>query len=105
MKRYVLGALLVAALATTAVAHADNQDDDFVALVAAQNIPGTPEQWIASGRAACNNYGSYALLVQQIHLQESGLSQDQANRVISDGIEVYCPDKEGALRLPEDFNH
>jgi Protein of unknown function (DUF732) len=105
MKRYVLGALLAAALTTTAVAHADDQDDQFVAMVSAQNVPGAPEQWIASGRAACENYGSYALLAQEYRLKDWGLTQDQANQVISDGIKVYCPEKDGAVRLPENFSH
>jgi hypothetical protein len=43
MKRYVLGALLAAGLTTTALAHVDDQDDQFVALVSAQNIPAAPE--------------------------------------------------------------
>jgi Protein of unknown function (DUF732) len=60
---------------------------------------------IAAGRAACDNYGSYTLLVQEYRLMERGLSQDQAYKVISDGIKVYCPEKDGALRLPEDFSH
>jgi hypothetical protein len=38
-------------------------------------------------------------------LRDWGLSQDQAYKVISDGIKVYCPEKDGALRLPENFNH
>jgi hypothetical protein len=98
--RYVLGALLAAALATTAVAHADSQDDQFVALVSAQGIPGAPEQWIAAGRAACHNYGSYTLLAEQYNLTERGLSQDQAYNVIWDGIKAYCPEKAGGMRLP-----
>jgi len=102
---YILGALLATGLMTPAVAHADDQDDQFVALVSAQNIPAAPEQLIASGRAACDNYGSYPLLVQEYRLQQWGLSQDQAYKVIADGIKVYCPEKDGALRLPENFNH
>ena len=98
--RYVLGALLAAALATTAVAHAESQDDQFLALVSAQGIPGAPEQLIAAGRTACDNYGSYTLLRQMYALREGGISEDQASKVILDGIKVYCPEKEGALRLP-----
>jgi hypothetical protein len=98
--RYVLGALLAAALATTAVAHADDQDDQFLALVSAQSIPGAPEQLIAAGRAACDNYGSYTLLAQMYRLRERELSQDQAYKVIWDGVKAYCPEKAGALRLP-----
>ena len=105
MKRYALGALLAAALTSTAIAHADDQDDQFLALVSAQAIPAAPEELIPAGRAACDNYGSYPLLVQEVRLREWGLSQDQAYEVISDGIKVYCPEKDGALRLPENFNH
>ncbi len=105
MRRYVFGALLAVALTTTAVAHADDQDDQFVALVSAQYIPGAPEQLIAYGRAACDNYGSYALLAEEYRLTDLGLSQDQAYKVISDGIKAYCPEKDGALRLPKNFDH
>jgi Protein of unknown function (DUF732) len=105
MRRYVLGAVLAAALATTAVAHADDEDDQFLAMVSAQGIPGAPEELMASGRAACDNYGNYTLLVQEYRLQERGLSLDQAHKVVSDGIKAYCPDKDGALRLPGNFNH
>jgi Protein of unknown function (DUF732) len=103
--RYVLGALLAAALTTAAVAHADDQDDQFLALVSAQGIPGASEELMASGRAACDNYGNYTLLAQEYRLREWGLSQDQAYKVISDGIKAYCPEKDGAVRLPENFNH
>lgn len=103
--RYVVGALLAAALTTTAVAHADSDDDEFLALVSAQGIPGGPEELMAAGRAACDNYGNYTLLAQEYRLREWGLSQDQAYKVISDGIKAYCPEKDGALRLPGNFNH
>ena len=103
--RYVLGALLAAALTTAAVAHADDQDDQFLAMVSAQGIPGAPEELMASGRAACDNYGNYTLLVQEYRLWERGLSQDQAYKVITNGIKAYCPDKDGAARLPRNFDH
>jgi Protein of unknown function (DUF732) len=103
--RYLLGALVAAVLASTAVAHADDQDDQFLAMVSAQGIPGAPEELMASGRAACDNYGNYTLLVQEYRLQERGLSLDQAYKVVSDGIKAYCPDKDAALRLPGNFNH
>ncbi len=105
MRRYMLGALLAAALATTALAHADSQDDEFLALISAQGIPGAPEELIATGEAACQSYGSDALLAQEYRLRDWGLPQDQAYQVISDGIKVYCPEKDGALRLPENFDH
>jgi hypothetical protein len=98
---YVLGALLAAALTTTPVAHADSQDDEFLALVSAQGIPGVPEQLIASGRAACDNYGSYTLIDQVYRLRrDRGLSEDQASKVIWDGVKAYCPGRAGALHLP-----
>lgn len=96
--RYLLGALLAAALATTAVAHADDsQDDQFLALVSAQGIPGADGQLIADGRAACDDYGSYTLLAQMYRLRDGGLSEDQARQVLTDGIKTYCPEKDGAL--------
>jgi hypothetical protein len=98
--RYVLGALLTATLAATGLAHADSQHDEFLALVSAQNIPRAPEQLIASGRAACDNYSSYTLLAQVYRLRDRGLSEDQASKVIWDGIDAYCPERAGALRLP-----
>jgi hypothetical protein len=39
---YVLAALLALGLIAAAVAHADDQDDQFVALVAAQTFPVSP---------------------------------------------------------------
>jgi hypothetical protein len=38
----------------TAVAQADGPDDQFLALVSAQRIPGPPDRLIAAGRAACD---------------------------------------------------
>lgn len=55
---------------------------------------------IAAGHAACDNYGSYTLLRQMYGLREGGISDDQARKVILDGIKVYCPEKDGALGLP-----
>ncbi len=100
MKAYALAVLLAAALTTTAISHADSQDDHFLALVSSQSIPGAPEELISSGRAACDNYGSYTLLAEVYRLRDSGLSESPASRVIWDGIDAYCPEKAGALRLP-----
>jgi Protein of unknown function (DUF732) len=54
-----LGILMSATLTATvvvptAVAQADGPDDQFLALVSAQRIPGPPDRLIAAGRAACD---------------------------------------------------
>jgi hypothetical protein len=42
----------------------------------------------------------YTLLAQMYRVRERELSQDQAYKVIWDGVKAYCPEKAGALRLP-----
>lgn len=97
----LLGAVSATALPTSAgTAHADTQDDRFLALVPAQSIPGAPDQLVAAGHAACDNYGSTDLAVPMTSLMAQGLSNVQASNVHLDGINSYCPEKAGGMPLP-----
>jgi|HubBroStandDraft_3_1064219.scaffolds.fasta_scaffold20193_6 hypothetical protein len=96
-----IAALLLAVLATApltiaGIAQADTQDDQFLAALSAQGIPGQ----IAAGHAACANYGGPALVAQMTGLMAQGLTNIQAQNVILDGIKAYCPEKAGGLPLP-----
>jgi hypothetical protein len=88
-----LAALLAIGLVPTAVAHADTQDDKYLAALAAQGITGDPGQLIADGHAACDNYGNPGLVAQMSGLEARGMSNIQASNVLIDGVRAYCPEK------------
>jgi hypothetical protein len=75
------------------VAHADSQDDRYLAALAGQGITGDPAQLIADGHAACDNYGSPCVVAQMLGLEARGLSNIQASDVFMDGVRAYCPEK------------
>jgi hypothetical protein len=81
-------------------AYADTQDDQDLAVLSAQGIPGALDQTIATGHASCANYGSPALVKQMAGLMAQGLSNGQAQDVILDGLKAYCPEKAGGVPLP-----
>jgi hypothetical protein len=77
------------------VAHSDTHDDQFLAMVSAQNIPGAPDQLIGAGRAACDYYGSAKLVAEITGLIGQGYSDLQAQNVALDGLKAYCPQNPG----------
>ena len=95
----VIGAALTAvAVSCAPLAHATDQDDKFLQQVAAAGIEGPPDQLIADGHAACDNYGNGGGAIAQLGaLSAQGLSQSQINTLITAGFKAYCPDK---LSLP-----
>jgi hypothetical protein len=93
-----LWAVLATGLLTMpGIAHADAQDDQFLAALSAQGIPGDQGQMIAAGQATCANYGGPALAAQMTGLMTQGLSDVQAQDVIYDGLTAYCPEKAGGI--------
>lgn len=99
MIKTVIGAALTAvAVSCAPLAHATDQDDKFLQQVAAAGIEGPPDQLIADGHAACDNYGDGGGAIAQLGaLSAQGLSQSQINTLITAGFKAYCPDK---LSLP-----
>jgi hypothetical protein len=93
--RTVIGAALTAvAISCAPLAHATPQDDKFLQAVAAAGIELPPDQAIADGQAACDNYGNTSGAVGQLGgLMAQGLSQRQINALIVAGFQAYCPDK------------
>ena len=79
------------------VAHADSQDDRYLAALAGQGITGPPDQLIADGHAACDNYGTPGLVGQMLALEGRGLTNVQ---LLVTGVRAYCPEKSplGPLR-------
>ena len=63
------------------VAHADSQDDRYLAALAGQGITGQPDQLIADGHAACDNYGTPGLAGQMTALEGRGLTNLQASNL------------------------
>jgi hypothetical protein len=90
----LLAVALICAVLLAPQAHATTQDDQFLRSVAAQGIQGLPDQLIAAGHAACDNWGqTMALYSQRLGLQgQFGLSVDQAAGLMWAGVHAYCPD-------------
>src|SRR5262245_25168647 len=98
-----------AVLMTTAVAHADPQDDQFLAAVSNDGVSvGPPDQMIAIAHQRCADEGlsrgdSYAIFygghpspwrvaMSKIaeRLEGMGLNDQQARQFMQDAINVYC---------------
>jgi hypothetical protein len=76
---------VIGMLSAAGSAYADSRDDQYIAALPAQGIPGAPDQTIAAGHAACVNYGRPVLVAQMTGLMAQGLSNVQAQDVILDG--------------------
>jgi hypothetical protein len=100
----------VAALMTSAVAHADPQDDQFLALLARDGITGgPPDQLIALAHERCDDdslsraqiptfrFGgiespfSYAMRQLAAKLVGQGVAGPQVRPFLLHAISVYCP--------------
>jgi hypothetical protein len=94
MIKLTISATLICAVLLAPQAHATTQDDQFLRSVAGQGIQGPPDQLIAAGHAACDNWGQpMALYSQRLGLQgQFGLSVDQAAGLMWSGVHAYCPD-------------
>ena len=64
-----------------------------MAAFAGQGITGPPDQLIADGHAACDNYGTPGLVGQMLALEGRGLTNVQASNLLVTGVRVYCPEK------------
>ncbi len=84
--------LTLAAIGLAPIAHADT-DAEFLQAVAAKGIQGPPDQLIAAGHAACDNWGHvWALYGVRLNIQQQlGISDTQAAAVMWAGIHAYCP--------------
>ena len=73
MLRLPIGILAaLTALAIPPQARATTQDDQFLRSAAAQGIQGPPDQLIAAGHAACDNWDqTWALYSQRLGIQGS----------------------------------
>jgi uncharacterized protein DUF732 len=78
------------------VAHADSQDDRYLAALAGQDITGPPDQFIADGHSACDNYGTPALVGQMLGLEGRGLTNMQAPKLLVTGVRGLLPGEESA---------
>jgi Protein of unknown function (DUF732) len=91
--------IAVAALVVLApVANATPQDDQYLGGLKSRNVGGDPDKLIAAGHAACDNYGTPELVIDQLAgLQRIGYTDIQAKDIFGTGMQAYCPDK-----LPRD---
>ena len=107
-------AAAAAVVVSAAIAHADGLDDQFMALLAKDGIPGPPEQMIPIAHERCDDAdlprsglfiprfgaqpGPYLAAIGNIYteLESQGLSSGQAAQFIRDAIKVYCPDQAGS---------
>ncbi|MFL6083655.1 MAG: DUF732 domain-containing protein [Mycobacterium sp.] len=56
-------------------------------------MTGPPDQLIADGHAACDNYGTPGLVGQMLGLEGRGLTNVQASNLLVTGVRAYCPEK------------
>lgn len=75
------------------VANATPQDDQYLAALKSRNIGGHPDNLIAYGLAACDNYGTPEFGAQIDHLEAIGYTHIQAEVIVGFGLQAYCPDK------------
>jgi len=85
------------AVCSAAPAHADGQDDQFLAAVAAQGIHADPVVLMTAGRSICNGVGTPAALPVFYGLQMQGLAPPQVSNFLMAGVRTYCPDKASLL--------
>jgi hypothetical protein len=107
---YLPAFVATAVLMTGAVAHADPQDDQFLALLSRDGITaGPPDQLIALAHERCTDdslprsgvmtfhWGampspfSTAMLQLSAKLEGQGLTGPQVRPFLLDAISVYCP--------------
>jgi hypothetical protein len=81
-------------------ARADSNDDAFVKNLSAQGITVDRDSLIGAGHAACDGYGTAAIVGLTYQLMGQGLSSGQASTVILAGWKTYCPEKIAGLPLP-----
>jgi Protein of unknown function (DUF732) len=111
--RSVLAAA-VAVMLAAGIAHADGQDDQFLALLSKDGVVGPPDQMIAIAHERCDaaniprsggynfRWGAlpspYIGAIGNIYteLESTGMNSAYAAQFIRDAITVYCPDQKGS---------
>jgi Protein of unknown function (DUF732) len=111
--RFVLAAA-VAVMLAAGIAHADGQDDQFLAMLSKDGVVGPPDQMIAIAHERCEaanvprtggfnwRFGAgpspYIGAIGNIYteLESTGMNSAQAAQFIRDAITVYCPDQRGS---------
>ena len=93
--------MVVIALATPAVAHADARDDDFVNDLAGQGITGDPAKLISTAHTVCTAStqapsavpaGLGGLLPMGYVITALRLNMGQVNQFVNAARAAYCPD-------------
>jgi hypothetical protein len=111
------GSVLAAAVAVmlaAGIAHADGQDDQFLAMLSKDGVVGPPDQMIAIAHERCDaanlprsggynfRWGAlpspYIGAIGNIYteLESTGMNSAYAAQFIRDAITVYCPDQRGS---------
>jgi hypothetical protein len=90
MLRKTIGLLTLASLVSAGMANADTVDDQFINQLAARGITGDGGQLIADGHAACDGYGSPAIVGLTYQIMGQGFSNGQAADVITVAWHTYC---------------
>jgi hypothetical protein len=111
--RSVLAAA-VAVMLAAGIAHADGQDDQFLAMLSKDGVVGPPDQMIAIAHERCDaanlprsggynfRWGAlpspYIGAIGNIYteLESTGMNSAYAAQFIRDAITVYCPDQRGS---------
>jgi hypothetical protein len=111
--RFVLAAA-VAVMLPAGIAHADGQDDQFLAMLSKDGVVGPPDQMIAIAHERCDaanlprsggynfRFGAlpspYIGAIGNIYteLESTGMNSAYAAQFIRDAIAVYCPDQKGS---------
>jgi Protein of unknown function (DUF732) len=111
--RFVLAAA-VAVMLAAGIAHADGQDDQFLAMLSKDGVVGPPDQMIAIAHERCDaanlprsggynfRWGAlpspYIGAIGNIYteLESTGMNSAYAAQFIRDAITVYCPDQKGS---------
>jgi hypothetical protein len=102
--RALIAALSIALLPANGVglAHADNTDDQYLALLSSHGITGQPDELIAASRQACElaglgNAGGFAgpYLAAMTNLDNTltamGFNKAQKQQLAVDAARTYCP--------------
>lgn len=95
-KRFtILGAVLGSAtILAMPMAHATNQDEQYLSTLGAQGINGQPDAMIGFARSFCDTVGGFGAAANQYGLAASqGLSMMQTAQAGAAAIKSYCPDK------------
>jgi hypothetical protein len=99
MKPLLLLASAAAAVGLAAPAHADANDDNFIASLKAVGVTfQDPARVISAGRWICQAAGQgqqMAEIVKTVEAQNPGLSSDNSAKFTAIAANIYCPNAIG----------